>query len=170
MLKSGMDYINKRGLDSKVRGANMGPYWVLSAPGGPHVSPINLAVREVSIVVTLNHYDHQYHISLSCNVITTPIVIMHYDVINWKHFPRYWPFVRGIHRSPVNSSHKGQWRGALVFSLICTRMNGWVNNGDAGDFRRHRAHYDVTVMGVCYYSVSFRLQSDPLGHLTVEVW
>ena len=37
------------------------------------------------------------------------------DVIKWKHFPRYWPFVRGIHRSPVNSPHKGQWRGALMF-------------------------------------------------------
>ena len=43
-------------------------------------------------------------------------------------------------------THKGQWRGALMFSLICTRINGWVNNGDAGDLRRHRAHYDVTVM------------------------
>ena len=41
----------------------------------------------------------------------------HVDVIKWKHFPRHWPFVRGIHRSPVNSPHKGQWRGALMFSL-----------------------------------------------------
>ena len=31
----------------------------------------------------------------------------HDDVIKWKHFPRYWPFVGGIHRSPVNSPHKG---------------------------------------------------------------
>ena len=51
---------------------------------------------------------------------------MHADVIKWKHFPRYWPFVRGIHRSPVNSPHKGQCRGALMFSLICARINGWV--------------------------------------------
>ena len=45
-----------------------------------------------------------------------PIVfpIDHDDVIKWKHFPRYWPFVRGIHRSP-----KGQWGGTLMFSLIC---------------------------------------------------
>ena len=70
----------------------------------------------------------------------------HDDVIEWKHFPRYWPFVRGIHRSPVNSPHKGQWCGALMFSLICTRINGWINNGEAGDLRRYRAHYDVTVM------------------------
>ena len=40
-------------------------------------------------------------------------------VIKWNHFPCYWPFVRGIYRSPVNSPHKGQWRGALMFSLIC---------------------------------------------------
>ena len=44
---------------------------------------------------------------------------VHDDVIKWKHFPRYCPFVRGIHRWPVNSPHKAQWRGALMFSLIC---------------------------------------------------
>ena len=42
----------------------------------------------------------------------------HDDVFKWKHFPRYWPFDWGIHRWPVNSPHKGQWRGALMFSLI----------------------------------------------------
>ena len=72
--------------------------------------------------------------------------VLHDDVIKWKQFSRYWPFVRGIHRSPVNSPHKGQWRGALVFPLICTRIKGWVNNGEAGDLRRYRAHYDVIVM------------------------
>ena len=50
-----------------------------------------------------------------------------------------------IHRSPVNSLHKGQWCGALMFSLICAWINGWVNNRDADDLRRHRGHYDVTV-------------------------
>ena len=63
-----------------------------------------------------------------------------------KHFPRYWPFVPGIHRSPGNYPHKGQWRGASIFSLICAWINGWVNNGEAGDLRRHRAHYDVTLI------------------------
>ena len=72
--------------------------------------------------------------------------ILHDDVIKWKHFPHYWPFVRGIYRSPVNSSHKVQWRGALMFSLICAWINGWVNNREAGDLRRNHAHYDVTVM------------------------
>ena len=80
--------------------------------------------------------------------------------MKWKHFPRYWPFVRRIHRSPVNSPHKGQWRGALIFSLICVWINDWVNNGEAGDLRRYRIHYDVTVMStdpVCkFYSTSLR--------------
>ena len=70
----------------------------------------------------------------------------HDDVIKWKHFPCYWSFVRGIHRSPVNSKYKGQWRGALMFSLICAWINGWVNNREAGDLRHHRAHCDVIVM------------------------
>ena len=72
--------------------------------------------------------------------------IKHDDVIKWRHFPRYWPFVRRIHRSPVNSPHKGQWRGALMFTLICARIKGWVNNCEAGDLRRNRAHCDVIVM------------------------
>ena len=79
----------------------------------------------------------------------------HDDVIKWKYFLRYWPFVRGIHRSPVNSSHKGQWRGAFMFSLICARLNGWVNNCEAGDLRRICSHYDVTVMlsGIQKYEI-----------------
>ena len=67
-------------------------------------------------------------------------IMIHDDVIQWKHSPRYWPFVRRIHRSPANSPHKGQWRGALMFSLICVWINGWVNNREAGDLRRYRAH------------------------------
>ena len=68
------------------------------------------------------------------------------DVIKWKHFLGYWPFVRGIHRSPVDSPHQGQWRGALMYSLICEWTNGWANNRNDGDLRRHRTHFDVTVM------------------------
>ena len=70
----------------------------------------------------------------------------HGDAIKRKHFPRNWPFVRGIHRSPVDSPHKGQWLGALIFSLIYARTYGWVNNRDAGDLSRHRAHYNITLM------------------------
>ena len=58
---------------------------------------------------------------------TNSILTLYDDVIKGKHIPRYWPFVQGIHRSTVNSPHKGQWREALMFSLIC-------------------AHYDVIVI------------------------
>ena len=61
-------------------------------------------------------------------------------------FPRHWPFLRGIHRTPVNSPLKGQWHGALMFSLICVWINGWLNNLEAGDLSRNRACYDVIVI------------------------
>ena len=80
---------------------------------------------------------------------------LHDDVNKWKHFPRYWPFVRGIHRPPVNSPYKGQWRGVLMFSLICVWINTWVNNREAGYLRRHRAHYHVMVMEWRYHVNSF---------------
>ena len=70
----------------------------------------------------------------------------HDNIIKGKHFPRYWFFVRGIHRSPLNFPHKGQWRGALKFSLICAWINGWVNTREAGDMKRHRTHYDIIVI------------------------
>ena len=73
----------------------------------------------------------------------------------WRHhietFSRYWPLVREIHRSPVDFPHKGQWRGALIFSLIWAWTNCWSNDRNAGDLRRHRTNYDVTVM---YLTVS----------------
>ena len=59
----------------------------------------------------------------------------------WRHqlkTSHYWPFVRGIHQSPVDSPQKGQWHGALT--------NGWANDRDAGELRWHHAHYDITVM------------------------
>ena len=56
------------------------------------------------------------------------------------------PLRRGIHQSPVNSPHKGQWCRALMFSLICDWIYSWVSNREAGDLRNHCTHYDVTVM------------------------
>ena len=70
---------------------------------------------------------------------------LHDDVIIWKHFPRYWPFVWGIHRSWWIPRTKAS-DGALIFSLIC--LNGWVNNHEAGDLRCYRAYYDGTVMEI----------------------
>ena len=92
------------------------------------------------------HHDkhaHGWHLDI--------IFCVHDDVIKSKHFPRYWPFVREIHRSPVKSEHKGQWRGAFMSSLICAWINRWVYNGEASDLRRYRTHYAVTLMGQTYH-------------------
>ena len=70
----------------------------------------------------------------------------HDDVIKWKYFLHYWPFLLGIHRSPVNSPHKGQWCGTLLFSLIRTWINSCVSNRESGDLWRHRDYHGVTVM------------------------
>ena len=76
------------------------------------------------------------------NILWKLYSMCHDDVIKWKHFPRYWPSVR----SPGNTPHKGLWRGAFMFSLICASIKDWANNREAGDLRRHRDHYDVTVI------------------------
>ena len=55
----------------------------------------------------------------------------------------------------MNSPHKGQWCGALMFSLICAWIKGWINNREAGDLRRHRTHYDVIGMFPKYHSYIF---------------
>ena len=91
----------------------------------------------------------------------------HDDVIEWKHFSRNWNFVRGIHRSPVNSIHKGQWRGALLFSLTFAWTNGWVNNRDAGDLGRQCAHYDATVMYLSHLGATAKTYPN---HSVVKVW
>ena len=61
-------------------------------------------------------------------------------------FPALLDSCAGNSPVPGEFPAQSQWRGALMFSLIWTRTNGWVNNGDAGDLRRNRTHYDVTVM------------------------
>ena len=85
-----------RPLDSMVHGANMGPTWGRSAPDGPHVGPHepcyqggypNIWRQEQNVAGSIFKY--------------------HNDFIKWKHFPHYWPLVRGIHRTLVNSLHKG---------------------------------------------------------------
>ena len=101
---------------------------------------------------------------------TISILLMMTSSNEMKTFSRYWPFVRGIHRSPVNSPYKGQWRGALMFILICTWINGWVNNRETGDSRRHCAHYDVIVMFVYHITDAWRFDQRWLLHNTPGDW
>ena len=83
--------------------------------------------------------------------------LLHYDAIKWKHFPRCWPFVRGIHRSPVDSPQKGQWQGTLAF-FISPWTNSCAKNRDAGDFKRQSARYDVTVV-IRYLRLAYKVDA-----------
>ena len=74
----------------------------------------------------------------------------HDGLIKWNHFPRCWPFVWGIRRSPGNSPHKGQQCGALMFSLTCTWKNAWANNCEAGDLRHPLWHHSNVIWCCCY--------------------
>ena len=82
--------------------------------------------------------------------------LVHDDIIKWKHFPCYWPFVRGIHRSLVISLYKDQCRWASMFFFICTWINRWVNNREAGDLRRHRAHFNDVIIVMEVSSAIFK--------------
>ena len=122
------------GPDSKVHVVKMGPTWGRQGPVGPHIGHMNLAIWSH---ITKRHWEAKVVRETLCD--------------SWcrhqmEYFPRYWPFVRGIQWSPVISPHKGKWRGALMFPLICAWINGWVNNEEAGDLGRHPTHYDVIVM------------------------
>ena len=75
----------------------------------------------------------------------------HNDIIEWKHFLCNWTFVWEIYRSSMNFPHKSQWRGALVFSLICAWTNCCLNNRYDGDLSRDCAHYDATIMYLLHY-------------------
>ena len=55
------------------------------------------------------------------------------------------------------TGHKGQWREAVMFSSICAWINGWVNNREADDLRRHPAHYDVIVMNLSFSLLFFQI-------------
>ena len=83
---------------------------------------VNLMSHVALLAITTTDISVTYHF------IQITAIHLHDHVIKWKHFQRYWPFLRGIHRSPVNSPHKGQCRGALMFSLDCAWTNDWVNN------------------------------------------
>ena len=78
------------------------------------------------------------------------VSLVHNELTWWRHqietFSALLAISAGNSPVPVNFPHKGQWRGALMFSLICARISGWLNNGEAGDLRRYRAHCDVIVM------------------------
>ena len=122
------------------------PAWISNCLSQDTVGCKYLSLPGYLLLAPKSSYDptrFSNHFPLYCVVCAA----IHDDVIKWKYFPHYWPFVQGIHRSPVNSPHKGQWRGVFMFFFfICAWINAWVSNREAGDLRRSRAHYDVIVM------------------------
>ena len=86
----------------------------------------------------------------------------------WRHqmetFSALLALCAGNSPVPVNSPHKGQWRGTLMFSLICAWINDWVNNREAGDLRRYRVHYDVTLMFLRWQDLQCDLTHVWSGH------
>ena len=82
----------------------------------------------------------------------------------WRHqmesFSALLALCAGNSPVPVNSPHKGQWRGALMFSLICAWINHWVNNREGGVLRRHRGYYDVNVMNWKFFIIPMEPRDD----------
>ena len=103
---------------------------------------LHFTVPHSSFTCVVFHCTAQHSAALNC----TAVHCAHDDVTKWKYFRVTGHLCGEFTGPPVNSPHKGKWRGALMFSLICARINGWENNGEAGDLRSHRDHYDVTVM------------------------
>ena len=100
--------------------------------GGSGVKVLSQILSDESLSYSLKTHFYGGALAFHGGALTPYIYISYFqdDVMKWKYVPRYWPFVRGIHWSLVNSPNrgKGQWRGALMFSSICALPNGWVNN------------------------------------------
>ena len=111
----------------------------------------------IDAVVSYSNWDHRLRLYYNANP-------RWWAVPWWRHqketFSALLAFCAGIHRFPVNFPHKGQCRGAFMFSLICAWINRWVNNREAGDLRRYYAHCDVIVMKL----IALRLLSLPWYH------
>ena len=129
------------------------PEWGMEGQGMRALSQI---LSDESLSYSFKHISTGVH-SLHISWRSTHLLHLYFLFSWWLHqmetcsaslaFVRgIYRWLQGIHRSPVNSPQTDQWCGALMFSLICARTNGWVNKQDAGDLRGHHAHYDVIVM------------------------
>ena len=116
-----------------------------------------------------------WRITLQTRVLQGKGLSISYKTAWWRHqmeiFSALLTICAGIHRWQVNHPHKGQWRGALMFSFICVWINGWVNNREACNLRLYRAHYDVVVMVMSWfvsYSKNFVVCSTSLMALLIR--
>ena len=120
---------------------------------------------------------------------STVFMCFHGDVIKWKHFPRFWPLVREIHQSPVNSPHKGQWRWGfdVVFDLRLNKQwskpsRRWWFETPSRSLWRHRnvltlylvnwtlAHCDIFT-GIYSYSMFWKKKNiHEAGNPIYDLW
>ena len=127
----------------------------------PHVAHVHLELLQYRFKTTeiwkhcpdITRISFVCYVSLMCGELASMGGSRPLNMIKtawWRHqmetFSALLAFVRGMHQSQVNFPHKGQRRGALMFSLICAWINDWANNRKVGDLRRNHTHYDVTVL------------------------
>ena len=124
----------------------MGPIWGRQDPDGPMLAPWTLPSGksdQIKKLLCIWCKTWRSFYNLAINIL---LDYLHDDVIKWKHYPRYWPFVRGIHRWPVDCPHKASDAELWCFFFYLRLNKRWASNRDAGDLRRHRTQYDVTLM------------------------
>ena len=126
------------------------------------------AIRTFALVILRFHYlrephriSHLFQLLFLFLARTNRQIVYIYVSPWWRHQMEIFSALLALcaGHSPVNSLHKGQWRGALVFSLICAWINGWVNNRETGDLGRHQTHCDVTVMTLYMFKTSSRMHA-----------
>ena len=123
----------------------------------------NIISRQIS---WLPMAQHQTTASSNVGISSTGSCNIHLGAISWwRHqmetFSTLLAHCAG--NSPVTGEFPSQRPVTrnFQFSLICTWINDWVNNREAGDLRRHRIHYDGAVMftgrGICSTQFSHRV-------------
>ena len=131
-------------------------YWLV------HEHTIGYQYLHLNIVVILFAIT-EYLLCVQCHISIWVNFLFHDDAIK-----RSIVQVTGL--CPVNYTHKGQWLGASMFTFFCAWTNGWGNNRDAGDLRRHRAHYDGTVMCPLLTSICFHVSFNALRNMQCFWW
>ena len=121
--------------------------WFIPSFCGSECCTVKIVVMQIleifHFLVALKSTSNLKSIALFGNQESSLIKILsHDDVIKWKHFPRNGPLWG---KPPVTVGFPSQWPVTRSFDVFID-LNGWANNGEAGDWRRHRAHYDVIVI------------------------
>ena len=125
--------------DSKVHGANMGPTWVLSAPDGPHVGPMNLAIR-VYIHIYIYIYVCVSPFFQLCGIPALVLSLLAYV----DHRTNLHASARSRRRSALILAITGICIGMLFYSLIVASWCYWAYQGLESDGNMPEMDEDMT--------------------------